>query len=76
VASHVSFTLEKRTALDTVIMSALCQQRPCAPQNSQLRTGKGILKVAAECSVGGGTVYRIKREMEGSRPLNGVSAAA
>jgi len=31
---------------------------------SQLRVGKGILKVAAECGVGSGTVQRIKREME------------
>jgi DNA invertase Pin-like site-specific DNA recombinase len=42
---------------------------------SQLRVGKGILKVAAECSVGSGTVQRIKREMEEGRPLD-VSAAA
>jgi hypothetical protein len=33
------------------------------------------LKVAAECSVGSGTVQRIKREMEEGRPLD-VSAAA
>jgi DNA invertase Pin-like site-specific DNA recombinase len=31
---------------------------------SQLRIGKGILKVAAECGVSSGTVQRIKREME------------
>ena len=30
---------------------------------SQLRVGKGILKVAAESGVGSGTVQRIKREM-------------
>jgi DNA invertase Pin-like site-specific DNA recombinase len=30
---------------------------------NQLRTGKGILKVAAECGVGNGTVERIEREM-------------
>jgi DNA invertase Pin-like site-specific DNA recombinase len=42
---------------------------------SQLRVGKGILKVAAECGVGSGTVQRIKREMEEGRPLD-VSAAA
>ena len=42
---------------------------------SQLRVGKGILKVAAECGVGSGTVQRIRREMEEGRPLN-VSAAA
>jgi hypothetical protein len=39
------------------------------------RIGKGILKVAAECGVGSGTVQRIKREMEEARPL-GDSAAA
>jgi DNA invertase Pin-like site-specific DNA recombinase len=42
---------------------------------SQLRVGEGILKVAAECGVGSGTVQRIKREMEEGRPLD-VSAAA
>jgi DNA invertase Pin-like site-specific DNA recombinase len=42
---------------------------------SQLRVGKGILKVAAECGVGSGTVQRIRREMEEGRPLD-VSAAA
>jgi DNA invertase Pin-like site-specific DNA recombinase len=42
---------------------------------SQLRVGKGILKVAAECGVGSGTVQRVKREMEEGRPLD-VSAAA
>src|SRR5580692_12906350 len=36
---------------------------------TQLRAGKGILKVAAECGVGSGTVQRIRREMaEVSRP--------
>jgi hypothetical protein len=34
-----------------------------------------MLRVAAECGVGSGTVQRIKREMEEGRPL-GVSAAA
>jgi DNA invertase Pin-like site-specific DNA recombinase len=43
---------------------------------SQLRASKGILKVAAECGVGSGTVQRIKREMEEGRPLDGVSEAA
>jgi DNA invertase Pin-like site-specific DNA recombinase len=44
---------------------------------TQLRAGKGILKVAAECGVGSGTVQRIRREMaEVSRPFDGVSAAA
>jgi hypothetical protein len=41
---------------------------------SQLRAGKGMLKVAAECGVGSGTVQRIKREMEKSRPLESVAA--
>jgi DNA invertase Pin-like site-specific DNA recombinase len=30
---------------------------------SQLRVGKGMLKVAAECGVGSGTVQRIARKM-------------
>ena len=30
---------------------------------NQLRAGKGMLKVAAECGVGSGTVQRIAREM-------------
>jgi DNA invertase Pin-like site-specific DNA recombinase len=42
---------------------------------SQLRAGKGMLKVAAECGVGSGTVQRIKHEMEG-RPFGGASVAA
>ena len=42
---------------------------------SQLRAGKGMLKVAAECGVGSGTVRRIKHEMEG-RPFGGASVAA
>ena len=42
---------------------------------SQLRLGKGMLKVAAECGVGSGTVQRIKHEMEG-RPFGGASVAA
>ena len=41
---------------------------------SQLRAGKGILKVAAECGVASGTVQRIKREMEESRPLGSAAA--
>ena len=41
---------------------------------SQLRAGKGILKVAAECGVGSGTVQRIKREMEEGRPLESAAA--
>ena len=32
---------------------------------AQLRTGKGMLKVACECGVGSGTVQRIRQEMEG-----------
>jgi hypothetical protein len=31
---------------------------------AQLRTGKGMLKVARECSVGSDTVQRIKQEMK------------
>jgi hypothetical protein len=32
---------------------------------AQLRTGKGMLKVARECGVGSGTAQRIKQEMKG-----------
>jgi len=39
---------------------------------AQLRTGKGILKVARERGVGSGTVQRIKQEMDG--PFVGVAA--
>ena len=42
---------------------------------NQLRAGKGMLKVAAECGVGSGTVQRIKREMEEGRPLVSDEAA-
>jgi len=31
---------------------------------AQLRTGKGMLKVARECGVGSGTVQRIKQAMK------------
>ena len=41
---------------------------------NQLRGGKGMLKVAAECGVGSGTVQRITREM--ARPFGGASVAA
>jgi DNA invertase Pin-like site-specific DNA recombinase len=41
---------------------------------NQLLAGKGMLKVAAECGVGSGTVQRIKREMVGKRPLESVAA--
>jgi DNA invertase Pin-like site-specific DNA recombinase len=41
---------------------------------NQLRAGKGMLKVAAECGVGSGTVQRIKREMEEGRPLESAAA--
>jgi DNA invertase Pin-like site-specific DNA recombinase len=44
---------------------------------SQLRAGKGMLKVAAEFGVGSGTVQRIKREMdemEEHRPLESAAA--
>jgi DNA invertase Pin-like site-specific DNA recombinase len=44
---------------------------------SQLRAGKGMLKIAIELGVGSGTVQRIKREMEeAGHPLEGASAAA
>ena len=43
---------------------------------SQLRAGKGMLKVAAECGVGSGTVQRIKREMKEAGPLDRVSSVA
>jgi DNA invertase Pin-like site-specific DNA recombinase len=39
---------------------------------TQLRTGKGILKVAREMGVGSGTVQRVKQEMQG--PFAGVAA--
>jgi DNA invertase Pin-like site-specific DNA recombinase len=42
---------------------------------SQLRGGKDMLKIAAELGVGSGTVQRIKREMEGDRPLASDEAA-
>jgi DNA invertase Pin-like site-specific DNA recombinase len=32
---------------------------------AQLRTGKGILKVARELGVGSGTVQRVRQEMSG-----------
>jgi hypothetical protein len=41
---------------------------------SQLRAGKGMLKVAVELGVGRGTVQRIKREMERDRPLESAEA--
>ena len=43
---------------------------------SQLRAGKGMLKIAAELCVGSGTVQRVKREMDESRPFDGAEAAA
>ena len=39
---------------------------------AQLRSGKGMRKVARECGVGTGTVQRVKQEMEG--PFVGVAA--
>jgi DNA invertase Pin-like site-specific DNA recombinase len=42
---------------------------------SQLLTGKGMLKIAIELGVGSGTVQRIKREMEEGRPLASDEAA-
>ena len=41
---------------------------------NQLRAGKGMLKVAAECGVGSGTVQRIAREI--TRPFVGAGVAA
>jgi hypothetical protein len=41
---------------------------------SQLRGGKGMLKVAAGCGVGSGTAQRIAREMP--RPFDGANAVA
>ena len=46
-------------------MSALGQKRTSRRIQAQLRTGKGMLKVARECGVGSGTVQRIKQEMQG-----------
>ena len=42
---------------------------------SQLRTGKGMLKIAVELGVGSGTVQRVKREMEDTGPFEGAEAA-
>src|SRR5262249_10680183 len=39
---------------------------------AQLRSGKGMRKVARECGVGTGTVQRIRQEMKG--PFVGVAA--
>jgi DNA invertase Pin-like site-specific DNA recombinase len=43
---------------------------------AQLRTKKGMLAIARDLKVGTGTVQRIKREMEGSRPFADASVAA
>jgi DNA invertase Pin-like site-specific DNA recombinase len=42
----------------------------------QLRAGKGMLAIAKDLGVGGGTVQRIAREMEVVRPFGDVSEAA
>src|SRR6516162_2733899 len=42
---------------------------------SQLRTGKGMLKIAAELGVGSGTVQRVKREIDETGPLESAEAA-
>ena len=43
---------------------------------SQLRAGKGMLAIAKDLGVGGGTVQRIAREMDGvGRPFGDVSEA-
>jgi hypothetical protein len=41
---------------------------------AQLRTGKGIIRIARECGVGVGTVQRVKQEMKG--PFVDASVAA
>jgi DNA invertase Pin-like site-specific DNA recombinase len=43
---------------------------------SHLRAGKGMLAIAKDLGVGGGTVQRIAREMEVARPFGDVSEAA
>jgi len=53
-----------------VIWGRRCRSAGC---QGQLRAGKGMLKVAAECGVGSGTVQRIAREM--TRPFVGASVA-
>jgi DNA invertase Pin-like site-specific DNA recombinase len=40
---------------------------------TQLRAGKGMLKIAAEFGVGSGTVQRVAREMRGERPFDGAA---
>ena len=50
---------------------------PGLEKRIQLRAGKGMLKVAAECGVGSGTVQRVKRELDKkSRPFGEASVAA
>ncbi len=46
------------------------------PLGRQLRTGKSMLKIAIDLSVGSGTVQRVAREMRGERPFDRASAAA
>jgi DNA invertase Pin-like site-specific DNA recombinase len=36
---------------------------------ARLRSGSGIIKAARECSVGVGTIQRVKAEMEAARPF-------
>ena len=42
---------------------------------SQLRTGKGVLKIAVGLGVGSATVQRVKREMKEGRPFANAQAA-
>ena len=42
----------------------------------RMRAGKGMLKAAAECGIGSGTVQRIRREVDKSRPFGEGSVAA
>ena len=39
----------------------------------QLRAGTGMLAIAKELGIGSGTVQRVKREMEGGRPLESTA---
>ena len=60
--------VEAGTTLGRPRISAAIEKRV----KTQLRAGKGILKVAREVGCGTGTVQRIKQEMTG--PFVGVAA--
>jgi DNA invertase Pin-like site-specific DNA recombinase len=47
-----------------------------ARTQGRLRAGVGVIKAVRECSIGVGTVQRVKAEMEGTRPFDGASVAA